>query len=78
MDQKKFIIYRDRARLFLERLKENLFFESLPLKAEIYTTKQPVAFSDRLSGNYREIREGESWGEAWDSAWIHLTGTVPA
>ena len=36
MDQKKFAIYRDRARLFLERLKEDLFFESQPLKAEIY------------------------------------------
>ncbi len=39
MDQKKFAIYRDRARLFLERLKEDLFFESQPLKAEIYSTR---------------------------------------
>ena len=78
MDQKKFVIYRDRARLFLEKLKENLFFELRPLDAEICVTKQPVAFLDRLSGKYRKIGEREQWGEAWDSAWIHLTGTIPA
>ncbi|MBR4665749.1 MAG: alpha-mannosidase, partial [Lentisphaeria bacterium] len=26
---------------------------------------------------YKPVREGENWGEAWDSAWFHVTGTVP-
>ena len=27
--------------------------------------------------NYKKIKEGESWGEKWESAWFHLTGEVP-
>ncbi len=78
MNQKEFRIYRERAEKFLGRLKQEFFYETLPLTAQICPSKQPVAFKDRKKGTYRAIAEGGVWGELWDSAWIHVTGTIPA
>ena len=27
--------------------------------------------------SYKKIKEGDSWGEKWESAWFHLKGEVP-
>ena len=78
MNQKEFRIYRERAEKFLARLKEEFFQETRPLSAEIFSSKQPVVFKERLKGSYRPIAENGTWGELWDSAWIHLTGEIPA
>ena len=62
---------------FLDRTKEDLFIEYATLKAEIAVTDDPVPWDQRKTLKYRPIAEGDHWGTIWQSAWIHLTGTVP-
>ncbi len=70
--------YVNRINHWLTRLKKHaILMDRIPLKAEISISASPVPFSQRLQGDYREIVQGERWGSAWDSAWIHLTGNVP-
>jgi alpha-mannosidase len=37
----------------------------------------PVCFEDRLKLDCQPIFEGEIWGQAWESAWIHLNAKIP-
>ena len=46
-------------------------------KAKFGWSKEPTAFDDRLSLDYKPISEGDPWGEKWESAWFHLEGDVP-
>ena len=42
-----------------------------------YWSKEPVPFAERESGKRMELKKGDFWGEKWDCAWFHITGTVP-
>ncbi len=67
-----------RAEIFCQTLEDWLFSETKEFQAEYCTTKEPVAIADRAKGEFKPIKTGESWAkEAWDSAWFHLSGTVP-
>ncbi len=77
MQQKEFEHYLERARRFYNRLERHLFAEQLPLTAEFRHSVDPVPFAQRLDGEYRPIREGERWGDKWESAWFHLTAELP-
>ena len=77
MKDKMYQMYLDRAKLFFKRSMNDLFFETQPLTAEFSPSKDPVYFQDRLKGKYRAIKEGDHWGETWDSAWFHVTGSIP-
>lgn len=59
------------------RMKHFIVSESVPLKAEVAVTKEPVPYEKRLELKYRPIKRGEHWGNTWDCAWFHITGTVP-
>jgi len=50
----------------------------IPLEAEYTKSNDFITFNDRLNYEYKPIKKNEIWGEAWDSAWFHVTGTVPA
>ncbi len=78
MLDKQFEMYIDRAKKFFERLGNDLFIDTRVLKAEYAHSKDPVPYKDRLNGTFKEITEGEHWGDSWDSAWFHLTGEIPA
>lgn len=39
---------------------------------------EPVPFDIGTSGDFARLSDGEPWGRAWDTMWLHLTGTVPA
>ena len=67
----------ERFAKFLDRTYEDQFTEYATLKAEIAVTDEPVPWSKRKSLKYRPVTEGERWGGIWQSAWLHLTGTVP-
>jgi alpha-mannosidase len=72
-------LYERRIRNFLDRLQGGLVFEErMDLSAEFCRTEDPVPFTDRESGTFKKIAQGEKWGETWDSAWFHITGQVPA
>jgi alpha-mannosidase len=47
------------------------------LEAQCARSADPVPFGERLGLRYTAAREGDHWGDVWDSAWFHLTGTVP-
>ena len=77
MNEKIFKIFHDRVNVLTANHYPEIYPESVALAAEYALTKDPVPFRDRLKLEYKPVREGENWGEAWDSAWFHVTGTVP-
>ncbi len=66
-----------RIERFYERVGDQILSDFVPLDGELFRSKEPVIFQDRLNGEYTPIREGDSWGETWDSAWFHLKVQVP-
>lgn len=71
-------IYQTRVNYFLNWLQNfGILSDSAPLSAKISVTDEPVPFADRLKGKYREAKLGEQWGREWQSAWLHVTGSVP-
>ena len=79
MRREKTRVYEDRVSRFLDRLQGGLVFDGrIPLKAEYCRSEDQAPFGKRLDGTFEEITQGEVWGQAWDSAWFHITGMVPA
>ena len=66
-----------RIRNFHKRIGKNILSDPIPLKGEFRHSKDPVPFEKRLDGTYKAINIGEKWGEAWDSAWFKLSGSIP-
>ena len=48
MNEKEFQIYRERAEGFLERLKNEFFYETVDLQAEVFHSVDPVPWAQRL------------------------------
>lgn len=63
---------------FMDRLKGHLLGDTIPLEVTFGWSKEPTPFEQRDSLSYKLINEGETWAAAWESAWFHMTGTVPA
>ncbi len=59
-------------------LKDGVYTEFAPLRVCAYVTKEPVAFSQRESGEYIELFPGDKWGELWDCAWFRFDGDIPS
>ncbi|MHB1462744.1 MAG: alpha-mannosidase [Armatimonadota bacterium] len=74
--------YQIRIAKVLPRLRDHIYAASYtviaPLSWEAWRTKEPVPYSERMSGEPIEAKVGENWGELFDCAWFHLSGTVPA
>lgn len=70
-------LYRTKVQQFITRLERRILGISVPLEGRYVSTKDPVPFSERLSLDYAPIKEGQEWGQAWDSAWFHLQGRIP-
>ena len=77
MNEKIFSVYRERIRKFHQRLGRRILGEWIPFQASFHWSKDAVPFDERLKGEFKPIREGDVWGEAWESAWFHLTASVP-
>ena len=63
---------------FHERVSRHLLGETIPLKAEVFHSVEPVPFQLAAAGKYRPISEGENWGGAWESGWFRLHAEIPA
>lgn len=61
----------------LRRLRQHVHTDLGPLQVDLATSKEPVAFDDRLSLRYRRVRPGSTWGRAFTCGWFHVTGQVP-
>lgn len=77
MQNKVLQINKERADAFFRRTGEYLFDEYIPLEAEFCRSREPVPYRDRQNGKFLPAKEGTRWGEAWDSAWFHISGKVP-
>lgn len=77
MHQEKVKQQERRAIKFENLLKRNVLPKTIPLNLEFFHSKDPVPFSKRLKGKYKPIKEGQKWGEEWESAWFHVQGKVP-
>ena len=47
------------------------------LACTAYVTKEPVPYSKRFTGEKKELKIGDHWGDLFDCAWFHFTGKVP-
>ncbi len=77
MHENVFGIHKKHIEMFLNRIKGDIYQETIPLQAEYGASKAPVKFKDRLKLKYKTIKEGESWGKTWDSAWFRMQAIVP-
>ncbi len=62
---------------FFERLVHKYHKILNDLTCTAYITREPVPFSERFSGDKKEIKIGDHWGDLFDCAWFHFTGKVP-
>ncbi len=77
MNKKETQILLTRIEKWYARLQNQFVSNSQILDAEFGWSKDPTPFSERQSLEYKPIKEGEPWGQKWESAWFHLTGSVP-
>ncbi|MFP9084324.1 hypothetical protein ACLI2J_14470, partial [Enterococcus faecalis] len=60
-----------------EKLEKAIYNVVAPLEIDMYITKEPVSYENRLTGEYKKGVIGESWGELWDCGWFNFKGEVP-
>lgn len=78
MHREKFWLYAEHAESFrLRLLRDWVFPESVAFDAEYIHSIDPVPFAQRMNGERKKAEEGTVWGHAWESAWFHLTATIP-
>lgn len=69
---------REHTVQYLEWIRQKIYTPIAQLHAQGWVTPEPVPFSRRLEGDYRDYQVGEVWGSLFDCGWFHVTGTVPA
>jgi len=77
MNQKETQIILTRIEKWYARIQTQFISDTKILDAEFGWSKDSTLFSERLNLDYKPIKEGEPWGQKWESAWFHLTGLVP-
>lgn len=59
------------------KLKSAVYEPVAPLETVCWKTAEPVPYSERTSGEYMELKIGDTWGELFDCAWFRFRGQVP-
>lgn len=62
----------------MKRIAGMIVGPTVQMEATFGHSVEPTPFGKHLDLNFKSIKEGEKWGNAWDSAWFRLKGTVPA
>ncbi len=62
---------------FIDRVETLILSDFERLTAEFARSKDPIPFEERLALSYLPVKEGDDWGQTWDSAWFHLQGQIP-
>lgn len=70
-------LYQDKVARFIRGLATSRYAEHVALEAECAVCREPVPFDRREALAYHPVREGDIWGEDWDSAWFRLRCVVP-
>ena len=69
--------YEAKVIQFKKLLLQQRVGKTIALTASYAQSTEWVAFKNRKELTYIPIQEGQSWGNAWDSAWFQLTATIP-
>ena len=77
MNKKETEVILQRIRKWYDRLPGLFIYEQRDFDAQYGWSKEATPFKDRLSLDYKTIKEGDAWGSKWESAWFHLNGQVP-
>jgi len=77
MVEKEEKIFTQRIERFYARIGKQILGEWIPFEATYAWSKEPVLVGNRHQGDFKPIREGDVWGQAWESAWFHLQARVP-
>ena len=77
MNKKETEVILQRIQKWYDRLPGLFIYDQRDFDAEYGWSKDPTPFNDRLSLDYKPVKEGDEWGGKWESAWFHLTGRVP-
>ena len=77
MNKKETAVVLQRIENWYARLPDLIVYDKQTFDAEFGWSKEPTPFSARMNLSYKEVKEGDSWGEKWESAWFRLSGTVP-
>jgi alpha-mannosidase len=73
-----FVPYTKRQLEFaLPRIREAIYTRVGELGIQAWRTPEPVPFTERASGEKLDLSAGDKWGDLFDCAWFHFTGTVP-
>ncbi|HEX2950884.1 MAG TPA: glycoside hydrolase family 38 C-terminal domain-containing protein [Armatimonadota bacterium] len=65
-------------RTLTDRLAQAVYTPLENLHVTAWVTPEPVSFHEREQGKCVELTTGMKWGNLFDCAWFHFTGTVPA
>ncbi|ARN56681.1 alpha-mannosidase [Sedimentisphaera salicampi] len=63
---------------FKDTIQSKIFEPISDLEVEAYTSKEPLSYPERTTGDRVALQPGEKWGDLFDCAWFHFTGSVPS
>ena len=78
MNKKETEILIARIEKWYAQLPNNFVYDKIPFQAKFGWSKEKVSFKDRLNLEYKPIKEGDEWGNKWESAWFHLKANMPS
>ncbi len=61
----------------LDKIREARYRIIGELSITAWKTEEPVSFNDRKTGERKELRAGDKWGNLFDCAWFNFTADVP-
>ncbi len=60
----------------ISRVKNSVYRKVCDLDIEIYKSKEPLAFRNRMHGEYQKVKCADKWGDLFDCAWFHFTASL--
>ena len=78
MGENEIKILERRIHVFIKRIKTLFYDKEVPLQAAYCKYNPFVPFDQRLNGEYKTGKVGDSWGNDWEMAWFHIEGKIPA
>jgi len=77
MNKKEIEVVLQRIEKWYKSLYEMVVHDKRVFNAEFGWTKDHISFEEKTSLSYKPIKEGENWGEKWETAWFHLKSDIP-
>ena len=78
MTDNEYKLNENRARQFYAKLLTQFIEDERPFTGTVASSHDPVSYDNRLKLKYLRLSENQVWGGPWESAWMHLEGTIPA